>query len=164
MSIIDTLRERGFVQDVSDERGLESELAQGPITLYWGTDPTADSLTAGHLVSLMMLSHFQRAGHHPIVLVGGGTGAIGDPLFRTETRQLLTREQIEQNVAGQRHQIARYLDFGHGQADLVNNAEWLAEFGYIDFLRDVGRYFTVNQLLQHSTYRERLENGSLNFI
>lgn len=164
MPILETLRERGFVEQISDEAGLRSALAGGPISLYWGTDPTADSLTAGHLVSLMMLSHFQRAGHHPIVVVGGGTGLIGDPLFRTETRQLMTQEQIQANMAGQRHQIARYLDFGAGKADLVNNADWLVEFGYVEFLRDVGRYFTVNQLLQHSTYRDRLENGSLNFI
>src|SRR5262245_10338112 len=108
MSIVDTLRERGFVQDISDEPGLAVELAKGPITLYWGTDPTADSLTAGHLVSLMMLGHFQRAGHHPIVIVGGGTALIGDPTGKTEMRQMLTIEQIQANMAGQRAQIAHY--------------------------------------------------------
>lgn len=157
--ILETLGERGFIQQISDERGLREALGAGPVTLYWGTDPTADSLTAGHLVSLMMLAHFERAGHRPIVVVGGGTGLIGDPLFRTETRQLLTQEQIEANMAGQRGQISRFLD-----ALMVNNAEWLGKLGYLEFLRDVGRHFTVNHLLQHSTYRERLESGSLNFI
>ncbi|MSQ24023.1 MAG: tyrosine--tRNA ligase [Chloroflexi bacterium] len=157
--IIDTLRERGFVQQISDEPGLESALGQGPITLYWGTDPTADSLTAGHLVSLMMLAHFERAGHRPIVVVGGGTGLIGDPTGKTEMRQMLTSEQIDANMAGQRLQIGRFLD-----APLMNNADWLLSLGYIEFLRDIGRHFSVNQLLQHSTYRERLAGDGLNFI
>jgi tyrosyl-tRNA synthetase len=159
VGILETLAERGFIQQISDEAGLRQELGKGPITLYWGTDPTADSLTAGHLVSLMMLAHFQRAGHHPIVLVGGGTGLIGDPLFRTETRQLMTLDQIEAHMAGQKPQIQRFLE-----ATMVNNADWLTKLGYLEFLRDIGRHFTVNHLLQHSTYRERLETGSLNFI
>ncbi len=164
MGILETLGERGFIQQISDEAGLRDELERGPITLYWGTDPTADSLTAGHLVSLMMLAHFQRAGHKPIVVVGGGTGLIGDPLFRTETRQLMTIEQIERHMAGQRPQIGRFVDFSDEKGLLLNNADWLAPLGYLEFLRDIGRSFTVNQLLQHSTYRERLETGSLNFI
>lgn len=162
--MLDTLYERGFVHQVSDEANLRAALGRGRATLYWGTDPTADSLTAGHLVSLMMLAHCQRAGHRPIVVVGGGTGLIGDPSWRTETRQLLTSEQIEANIAGQRIQIARFLDFDRGDALLLNNAEWLGPIGYIEFLRDIGSRFSVNQLLQHSTYRERLEAEGLNFI
>ena len=154
------MNERGFVQQISDEAGLRAELEKSPVTLYWGTDPTADSLTAGHLVSLMMLAHFQRAGHKPIVIVGGGTGLIGDPLFRTETRQLMTLDQIEAHMAGQRPQIARFLDFAAGNAQLLNNADWLVPMGYLDFLRDIGRHFTVNQLLQHSTYREQIGRAS----
>ncbi|MPZ14598.1 MAG: tyrosine--tRNA ligase [Chloroflexi bacterium] len=163
-SVLDTLYERGFVQQISDEAGLRAELDRGGTNLYWGTDPTAPSLTVGHLVSLMMLSHFQRAGHRPIIVVGGGTGLIGDPSFRTETRQLMTAEQIDANTACLHAQIARFLDLSQGNALLLNNAEWLGRLGYIEFLRDIGWHFSVNQLLQHSTYRERLEGGSLNFI
>lgn len=163
-NILDTLQERGFIQQISDEKSLRNLLDQGGVTFYWGTDPSASSLTVGHLVSLMMLGHFQRAGHRPIVVVGGGTGLVGDPLFRTETRQLMTREQIEANLASQRAQIGRFLDFSEERALLLNNADWLEPLGYIEFLRDIGRHFTLNQLLQHSTYRERLEGGSLNFI
>ncbi|HEY3117628.1 MAG TPA: tyrosine--tRNA ligase [Chloroflexota bacterium] len=163
LDAIDLLRERGFVQDVSDEMGLREAFASGPVTFYWGTDPTASSLTAGHLVSLMLLAHLQRAGHRPIVVVGGGTGLIGDPTGKTEMRQMLSEADIEVNLAGQRSQVARYLDFNEGKALMLNNADWLRPLGYLEFLRDVGRHFSVNQLLQHSTYRERLDTG-LNFI
>ncbi len=162
--VIDTLRERGFIAQVSDEEQLRAALARGPVTVYAGYDPTAPSLTAGHLVSVMMLAHFQRAGHRPIVVVGGGTGMIGDPSGKTEMRQLLTEEQIQTNIAGLRHQFGRYLDFSEGRALTVNNADWLLPLGYVAFLRDVGRHFTVNQLLQHSTYRERVAGEGLSFI
>src|SRR2546428_10171215 len=161
--VLDALRERGFVQEVSDEAALKEAFASGPVTFYWGTDPTASSLTAGHLVSLMLLAHLQRAGHRPIVVVGGGTGLIGDPTGKTEMRQMLSEADIEANLAGQRAQVARYLDFSDGKALMLNNADWLRPIGYLEFLRDVGRHFSVNQLLQHSTYRERLDTG-LNFI
>lgn len=162
--ILDTLRERGFVAQVSDEAGLRAALARGPITLYCGYDPTAPSLTVGHLLSIMLLAHFQRAGHRPIVVVGGGTGMIGDPSGRTEMRQLLTPEQIRENMEGMRRQFGRYLDFSEGRALMLDNAEWLLPLGYIEFLREVGRHFTVNQLLQHGTYRERLAGEGLSFI
>lgn len=153
---IDLLRERGFVQEISDVPGLRAAMAAGPVTFYWGTDPTASSLTAGHLVSLMMLAHLQRSGHRPIVVVGGGTGLIGDPTGKTEMRKLLTAEEIEANLAGQRSQVARYVDLHEGKALTLNNADWLQPLGYLEFLRDIGRYFSVNRMLQHETYRDRL--------
>jgi tyrosyl-tRNA synthetase len=167
MDVFETLKERGFIFLVSDEEGLRAALDRGPVTAYCGYDPTAPSLHMGHLVSIMMLAHLQRAGHRPIVVVGGGTGMIGDPTDKTETRKLLTLADIRANMGGLRPQFGRYLYFEEGDpsaAVMVNNADWLLELGYLEFLRDIGRHFTVNQLLQHSTYRERVESGSLNFI
>lgn len=162
-NVLDILTERGFVQQVSDEAGLRSLLEGGPITAYNGFDPTASSLTVGNLVPIMLLAHLERAGHRPIVVVGGGTGLIGDPSDKAETRPLLTREQAEANLASQRRQFGRYLHFDEDSL-ILNNADWLLPLGYVEFLRDIGRHFSVNQLLQHSTYRERLEGGGLNFI
>ncbi len=161
---LDTLKERGFVENVSDETALRAQLDRGPISLYCGYDPTAPSLHMGHLVSIMVLAHFQRAGHRPIVVLGGGTGMIGDPSGKTETRQLLTIDQIQANAEGLRGQFGRFLDFGDKGALMVNNADWLMKIGYLEFLRDTGVHFSVNQLLQHSTYRERVAGEGLNFI
>lgn len=172
-NVYDVLEERGFVEIVSDGPGLREALADPihrPITVYQGFDPTASSLHIGNLLGIMLLAHMQRHGHRPIALIGGGTGMIGDPTDKSATRPILTLEQIEQNIAGQRPQFARYLDFEGGRfganppALLVNNADWLTPLRYIEFLRDIGKHFSVNQLLSHSTYRERLESGSLNFI
>ncbi len=169
----DVLVERGFVENVSDEAGLRAALSDSlnrPITMYIGFDPTASSLHIGNLLGIMLMANIQRQGHRPIALVGGGTGMIGDPTDKSATRPILTLAQIQENIAGQRPQFARYLDFeggrfgGNPAALLVNNADWLTPLRYIEFLRDIGKHFTVNQLLSHSTYRDRLENGSLNFI
>ncbi len=172
-NVYDVLEERGFIAEVSDGPGLRAALndpAHTPVTVYVGFDPTAPSLHIGHLLSIMTLTHLQRHGHRPVALIGGGTGMIGDPTDKTSTRPILTLEQIEQNMAGMRPQFARYLDFEGGRfgtnppALMVNNADWLLPLHYISFLRDIGKQFSVNQLLSHSTYRDRLENGSLNFI
>ena len=162
--VLETLRERGFVSQISDEDGLRRTLAQGTVGIYAGYDPTAPSLHIGHLLSVMMLAHLQRGGQRPIVVVGGGTGMIGDPTGRTEMRQFLTPDTIASNMEGLKRQFGRYLDFSDGKALMVNNADWLMSLSYIQFLRDIGRYFSVNQLLQHSTYRERLAGEGLNFI
>jgi tyrosyl-tRNA synthetase len=167
MNVLDTLRERGFVHQVSNETALRDAIDREPVVTYCGYDPTASSLTVGHLVSVMMLAHLQRGGHTPIVVVGGGTGMIGDPTGKTELRQILTREDVELNLNAQKAQferLARNGAFPSGPPEMVNNADWLLPLGYIAFLRDIGRHFSVNQLLQHSTYRERLEGEGLNFI
>lgn len=163
-NVFDVLVERGFVKDVSDQQGLRAELER-PITLYVGYDPTATSLHIGHLLTIMALTWFQRFGHRPIAVVGGGTGLIGDPTGRTVNRPVLTYEQIEENLRGIKTQLERYLDFSRGRALMVNNAEWLTKLKYIEFLRDIGVHFSVNQMLAMETYRTKLESeAGLNFV
>ncbi|MDW7709144.1 MAG: tyrosine--tRNA ligase [Deferrisomatales bacterium] len=163
--VFDTLRERGFLEQSTDEGELREALGRpsvAPLTCYVGFDPTASSLHVGHLLPVMGLAHMQRAGHRPIALLGGGTTLIGDPSGRTELRKMLTREEIEQNGLGIRAQLARVLDFETG-ALLLNNADWLVPLNYIEFLRDIGIHFSVNRMLAAESYRQRLETG-LNFI
>jgi len=162
---LDTLRERGYVDNVSDEAGLRAALER-PISFYIGFDPTAESLHVGNLLGIMTMAQLQRHGHRPIVVIGGGTGMVGDPTGKTAARQILTLEQIERNMAGVRPQFARYLDFDPAMpnaAIMVNNADWLRPLHYLDFLRDIGRHFSVNQMLAAETYRTRLESG-LSFL
>ena len=161
---LDMLRARGFVAQVSDEEGLRRAFDDGRVTLYQGFDPTATSLHTGNLVGIMALAHLQRAGHRTIAIVGGGTGMIGDPTDRQSERPMLSVEQIQRNLAGIRQNFSRYLDFSDDRGLLVNNADWLLDLKWIEFLRDVGRFFTVNQLMQHGTYWERFEAGSFSFI
>ncbi len=163
MNGYDVLKERGFVQQCSDEEGLRRAMGEGPITLYVGFDPTGSSLHVGHLVSLQAMANLQRAGHRPIALVGGGTARIGDPSGKSETRKMLSVETIGENARAFRKQIARFLDFAQGQAVMVDNADWLAGLNYIEFLRDIGRHFSVNRMLTFETYKMRLETG-LSFV
>jgi len=160
-NVYDVLKERGFVEQASDEEGLRAALER-PITCYIGYDPTASSLHVGNLLTIMTLAHMQRHGHRPIVLVGGGTGMVGDPSGRSEMRQLLTPETIQSNLEAIKRQIGRYVDFDHG-ALVVNNADWLLPLNYIEFLRDIGRHFSVNRMLAAEAYKIRLEAG-LSFI
>jgi tyrosyl-tRNA synthetase len=162
-SVYDVFRERGFIEQITDELRIGELLAQKRITCYIGFDPSASSLHIGSLVPIMALAHMQRQGHRPIALVGGGTGLIGDPSGKTEMRQILTREQIDHNALCLQRQLSRYLDFGEGKAVLLNNADWLTALNYIEFLRDIGRHFSVNRMLTAESYRIRLEKG-LNFI
>jgi len=161
---LDVLRARGFVAQISDEEGLRRAVERGPLTLYQGFDPTATSLHTGNLVGIMALAHMQEAGHRPIAVIGGGTGMIGDPSERASERPMLAVDEIHLNLAGIRQQFSRYLDFSQDRALMVDNADWLLDLKWIDFLRDVGRHFTVNQLMQHGTYRERFETGSFSFV
>jgi tyrosyl-tRNA synthetase len=163
-NVLDVLRARGFVAQVSDEDALRRAFDSGPVTVYQGFDPTATSLHTGNLVGIMALAHFQRAGHRPIVVVGGGTGMIGDPSERASERPILSEDVIHRNLAGIREQFSRYLEFSDGRALIVDNAEWLLPLKWIEFLRDVGRHFTVNQLMQHGTYWERFQTESFSFI
>jgi tyrosyl-tRNA synthetase len=161
-SVFDILDERGFVAQATDVDELKRYLSE-PSSCYIGFDPTADSLHVGSLVPIMALAHMQRQGHRPIVLVGGGTGLVGDPSGKTEMRQLLTLEQIDGNVAALKKQLSRFLDFEDNKALLLNNADWLVDLRYIEFLRDIGRHFSVNRMLAAESYKIRLETG-LNFI
>jgi len=167
MSVFDVLKKRGFVYQSTDETEIRELLDGERVTVYVGYDPTAESLHAGNLVTIMMLSHLQRAGHRPIGLVGGGTALVGDPSGRTEMRKMLTPEQIDSNLAGIRNQLAQFIKFDDSDSGalIVNNADWLTKLNYIEFLRDIGRYFAVNQMIKAKGYAERLEREQgLSFI
>jgi len=162
-NIFDIFETRGFVEQVTD-RELVRELLQNPITCYIGFDPTASSLHVGSLLPIMSLVHMQREGHHrPVVVIGGGTALIGDPSGKTEMRPIITRDEINENATALRKQLSRFIDFNDGRAIMVNNADWLTDLSYINFLRDIGRHFSVNRMLAAESYRARLETG-LNFI
>ncbi len=157
-TLLEELTWRGMIHDVTP--GLADRLAKGPITGYGGFDPTAKSLQIGNLVLVMLLAHLQRAGGTPIVLVGGGTGLIGDPSGRDAERPLLDDADVEANVARQRSQLERFLEFsGSNAAKMVNNADWLCSLGLIEFLRDIGKHFTVSLMLQKESVKTRLEAG-----
>ncbi len=156
MSFIEELSWRGLVQQSTDPE-LDAKMRAEPFTLYVGVDPSADSMHVGHLLPILGLARAQRAGHNPIAVVGGATGMIGDPSFKAEERKLLSRDDIDRNVAGLRKQISRFLDFDRG-ARLVDNYEWFSEYRFLDFLRDIGKYFSVNMMLGKESVRSRLED------
>jgi tyrosyl-tRNA synthetase len=162
-SAYDVLKERGFIEQVTDEALIKKLFAARKVTCYIGFDPTAASLHIGSLVPIMALAHMQKNGHRPIALVGGGTGLIGDPSGKTEMRQVLNRAQIEYNAQCIGKQLSQYLEFSDKKALLLNNDDWLNKINYIEFLRDVGRHFSVNRMLAAESYKIRLEKG-LNFI
>ena len=159
MTILDELRWRGLLADCTDIDGLSQRIAQGPVTLYAGFDPTADSLHVGNLVPLFALRRFQMHGHHPIALAGGSTGMIGDPSGKSEERNLLTLDQLAHNLEGIRPQLAKFLDFDvtSNPARLVNNMDWTASVGVVDFLRDVGKHISVNTMVAKDSVRSRME-------
>ena len=161
-NVYDVLEERGFIEQ-STEAAACRQLLENPSTCYIGFDPTAPSLHVGSLLPIMSLAHMQRCGHRPIALVGGGTALVGDPSGKTEMRQMLSREEIDANGEKLKVQLSRFIDFEAGRAMLVNNADWLAPLNYIEFLRDIGRHFSVNRMLSAESYKMRLETG-LSFI
>jgi tyrosyl-tRNA synthetase len=166
MNLIDDLRWRGLLADCTDLDGLTARLAQGPIALYCGFDPTADSLHVGHLMGQLMLRRFQRAGHKPIALAGGATGMVGDPSGRSAERNLLSREQLEHNKRCIQGQLSRLLDFDApaNPARLVDNADWTMPVSLLDFLRDVGKHFTLSVMLAKDSVRSRLDSeGGISF-
>ena len=165
MNVLDTLRQRGFIEKTTHDQELGDYLETSNITCYIGFDPTADSLHVGHLLPIMALSHMQKHGHRPIALVGGGTGLVGDPSGKTEMRQLLTPEIVEKNVTGIKGQLSHFIDFTSDKALLLNNIDWLMELKYIPFLRDIGKCFSVNRMIKAESYRSRLESEEgLSFI
>jgi tyrosyl-tRNA synthetase len=157
------LRERGFVQQVSDQAALAALFAKGPVTFYAGFDPTASSLHVGSMIPLMAMAHLARAGHRPVAVLGGGTAMVGDPSGRTELRQMMTVETIQENRRAIEPQVRRFLGDAEDSAVVVDNAEWLAPLNYLEFLRDIGRHFSVNRMLAAEAYRQRMEKG-LSFI
>ncbi len=159
MHVLDMLKERGFVAQVTFEEDLYKAMEKGPVTFYLGIDPTADSLHVGHFMPIIMASHLQKAGHRPIILCGGGTAMIGDPSGKTDMRKMLTKETIADNVAAIQKQLSRFMEFGEGKATMVNNGDWLLNLNYVDFLREIGAHFSVNRMLTAECYKRRMETG-----
>lgn len=163
MNPVETLQARGFIKSHTDLDALTAAMAEGPMTFYVGFDPTGDSLHVGHLLPVMAMAHLQQAGHKPIVVLGGGTAMVGDPSGKDKTREILTPERIKDNLAAMRVQFDRFLNMD--ECEVVDNAEWLMGLGYIDFLRDVGRHFSVNKMMTAEGIKQRLErNQGLSFI
>ena len=158
-NVMDVLRERGFIAQTVYEDDLYKMLGSEKVTFYVGFDPTADSLHIGHYIPIMAMAHMQRAGHRPIALMGGGTGLVGDPSGKSELRKMLTREDVNHNVECIKKQMSRFLDFSDDKALIVNNADWLTNLNYIDFLREVGVHFSVNRMLTAECYKQRMEKG-----
>ncbi len=166
-TLLRLLEERGYIHQLTDAQGLDALADKQVVPGYIGFDPTAPSLHVGHLVSIMMLRQLQRAGHKPIVVMGGGTGKIGDPSFKDEARKLLTEDLIKQNVASIRRVFERFLTFGDGPSDaiMVDNADWLDKLEYIPFLRDIGQHFSINRMLSFDSVKLRLDREqSLSFL
>ncbi|HAE88747.1 MAG TPA: tyrosine--tRNA ligase [Clostridiales bacterium] len=160
MNVMDTLRERGFIKQTVFEEDLYKLLGSEKVSFYIGFDPTADSLHVGHYLAMMAMSHMQKAGHRPIVLIGGGTGMIGDPSGRTDMRNMLTAETVKHNCECFKKQMSRFFSFeGDNAAIMVNNGDWLLNLNYVDFLRDVGSLFSVNRMLTAECYKNRMEKG-----
>lgn len=165
MNLIDTLHERGFIENTTHDKEIRDWLGTNGVTGYIGFDPTASSLHVGSLIPIMALAHMQRHGHRPIALVGGGTGLVGDPSGKTEMRKMLTIDQVNSNAEGIKKQLSQFVDFENGKALLINNADWLTKLSYIPFLRDVGRHFSVNRMIKADSCRTRLESeDGLSFI
>ena len=160
-NFIEELRWRGMLQDMTPE--MEEYLNKGMASAYLGFDPTADSLHIGHLVGVMTLLHFQKAGHKPYALVGGATGMIGDPSFKSAERNLLDKSTLDHNVDCIKTQLGKFLNFNEGsanKAELVNNYDWMSKFSFLEFIRDVGKYITVNYMMAKDSVKRRLEDGN----
>ena len=162
-NVLDELLERGYIKQFTHEEETRKLLENEKVTFYIGFDPTADSLHVGHFIAMMFMSHMQKAGHRPIALIGGGTAMVGDPSGKTDMRKMLTKEDIQHNVDSIKKQMERFIDFTDDKALLVNNADWLLNLNYVDFLREVGVHFSVNRMLSAECFKQRLEKG-LSFL
>lgn len=159
-NVIDLLNERNYIEQITHPQELKEYLENNKVSFYIGIDPTADSLHVGHFVSLMVASHLQKAGHRPIILVGGGTATIGDPSGKTDMRKMLSREEIDHNVECIKEQVAKFVSFeGENAAIIVNNADWLLDLKFVEFVREIGSLFSVNKMLAAECYKQRLETG-----
>lgn len=159
MNVINVLKERGFIAQMTHEEEIIDLFDKEKVTFYIGFDPTADSLHVGHFLGMMVMAHMQRAGHRPICLVGGGTGTIGDPSGKSDMRKMMTDETIQHNCDCFKKQMERFIDFSEDKAMIVNNGEWLRKLNYIELLRSVGTHFTVNRMLAAECYKQRMEKG-----
>jgi len=162
-NVYDTLVGRGYIKQLTHEDEIKKILEKDKVTFYIGFDPTADSLHIGHFIAMMFMAHMQRAGHRPIALVGGGTAMIGDPSGKTDMRKMLSKEEIDYNISCIKSQLSRLIDFSDGKAILENNANWLLNLNYVDFIRDIGVHFSVNRMLAAECFKQRLEKG-LSFL
>ena len=163
--VFNYLEERGFIEQITDEDEVRALFAKESVPFYIGIDPTADSLHVGHFMSVIVASIMQRAGHKPIILVGGGTAQIGDPSGKTDMRKMLTKEDIEKNVQGIKKQLEKFLSFeGENGAIIVNNGDWLNDLNYLTFMRDIGQHFNVARMLATDAYKNRMANGGLTFF
>ena len=163
MTLYEELVARGLIAQVTNEEEIKSMINEGKATFYIGFDPTADSLHVGHFMALTLMKRLQMAGNKPIALIGGGTAMIGDPSGRTDMRSMMTRETIEHNCACFKKQMERFIEFGEGKAQMVNNADWLLNLNYVDFIRDIGACFSVNNMLREECFKQRMEKG-LSFL
>ena len=162
-NVLDILQERGYIKQFTHEDETRELLEKEKVTFYIGFDPTADSLHVGHFIAMMFMSHMQKAGHRPIALIGGGTAMIGDPSGKTDMRTMMTKETIEHNVACIKKQMEKFIDFSDDKAILVNNADWLLNQNYVEFIRDIGVHFSVNRMLAAECFKQRMEKG-LSFL
>ncbi|MDR1246608.1 MAG: tyrosine--tRNA ligase [Clostridiales Family XIII bacterium] len=162
-NVFDVLRERGFIRQTTHEEEIRELLAREKIRFYIGFDPTADSLHVGHFMQVIIMMHMQRYGHTPIILIGGGTGMVGDPSGRTDMRLLMTKETVIENCRRFEALFNRFIDFSNGRAIAVNNAEWLLDLNYVDFIRNIGKHFSVNKMLTAECFKQRMEQG-LSFL
>ncbi len=158
-NVLDILSERGYIDQVTFEEELRQLLGNESVTFYIGFDATADSLTLGHFIQLMVMMHMQQAGHKPIALIGGGTTMIGDPSGKSDMRRVMTKEFIDHNAGRFKEQLGHFLDFGEDKAIMVNNADWLLDLNYVNFMREIGVHFSVNRMLQMDAYKTRMEGG-----
>ena len=163
MTIFDELKARGLLAQLTDEEEIKELINNGKATFYIGFDPTADSLHVGHFMALCLMKRLQMAGNKPIALIGGGTGMVGDPSGRSDMRSMMTKETIDHNCECFKKQMSRFIDFSEGKALMVNNAEWLLDLNYIEFLREIGPHFSVNRMLTAECYKQRMEKG-LSFL
>lgn len=164
MGVFDELQARGLIAQMTNEEQVKDLLNNQQTHFYIGFDPTADSLHVGHFVQIMVMAHMQRAGHTPIALFGGGTGMVGDPSGKSDMRKMLTKEDIDHNIACFKKQMSRLIDFSDGKAIMVNNADWLCDLKYIEFIREIGVHFTVAKMLNAECYKQRMERGGLTFF